>query len=568
MPVHNEDIAAIFEEMADLLEIENANPFRVRAYRNAARTVRGLGRELSDMVSTGYDLTSLPGIGKDLSAKIIEILSSGHAKALDKLHKEVPASLEDLLKISGLGPKRVRILFQELHIKTLRQLEKAANRGQLRNLPGFGIKTEQQVLESIAAQRSTEKRFLYSLAQRYADPLLAYLKAVAGVNEVVVAGSYRRGRETVGDLDILVTARADSPVMQHFIKYDEVGDVISKGKTRATVFLRNGLQVDLRVVEPHSYGAALYYFTGSKAHNIRVRRLAQQRGLKINEYGVFRDDKRIAGETEASVFKSVGLPFIPPELREARGEIEAAQTNSLPDLIGLDDLQGDLHVHTRASDGNASIEDMALAAKEYGLKYIAITDHTRNLGIAHGLDPKRLQQQIEEIDRLNEKLKGITILKGSEVDILEDGRLDLPNSILSQLDLVIGAVHSKFRLSRSKQTIRIIRAMESKHFTMLAHPSGRLLLERAAYDVDMLRIIEAAGERGCYLELNSQPLRLDLNDVYCKLAKEQGVLISINSDSHSPIQFDYLQGGLIRRAVAGWRKKMCSIALPCHNCKN
>ena len=554
MPVHNEDIAVIFEEMADLLEIENANPFRVRAYRNAARTVRGLGRELSDMVSMGYDLTSLPGIGKDLSAKIIEILGSGHAKALDKLHKDVPASLEDLLKIPGLGPKKVRVLFQELHIKTLKQLEKAAGKGQLRDLPGFGIKTEQHILESIAAQRSTEKRFLYSVAQRYAEPLLAYLKTIAGVNEVVVAGSYRRGRETVGDLDVLVTARADSPVMQRFCEYEEVAEVASKGKTRATVFLHNGLQVDMRVVEPRSYGAALYYFTGSKAHNIQVRRLAQQRGLKINEYGVFRDEKRIAGKTEASVFKTVGLPFIPPELREARGEIEAARTNSLPELISLEDLQGDLHMHTRESDGNASIEDMALAAKAYGLKYIAITDHTRSLGIAHGLDPKRLQQQIEEIDRINEKLRGITILKGSEVDILEDGRLDLPNSILSQLDIVIGAVHSKFRLSRSKQTARILRAMESKYFTMLAHPSGRLLLEREAYDVDMLRIIEAARERGCYLELNSQPLRLDLNDTYCQLAKEQGVLISINSDSHSPIQFNYLQGG-INQARRGWLEK-------------
>ncbi|HEB57171.1 MAG TPA: DNA polymerase/3'-5' exonuclease PolX [Gammaproteobacteria bacterium] len=554
MPVHNEDIAVIFEEIADLLEIENANPFRVRAYRNAARTVRGLGRELSTMVAMGYDLTRLPGIGKDLSAKIKEILSSGHSKALDKLHREMPASLESLLKLPGLGPKRVRILFQELHIKTLGQLEKAANKGLLRKLPGFGVKTEQRVLESIAAQRSTEKRFLYSVAQRYVEPLLTYLRAIEGVNEVVVAGSYRRGKDTVGDLDILVTAQTDSPVVQAFIEYDEVADVVSGGKTRATVFLHNGLQVDLRVVEPRSYGAALYYFTGSKAHNIQVRKLARQRGLKINEYGVFRDKKRIAGKTEASVFRTVGLPFIPPELREARGEIEAAQANSLPELIRLEDLQGDLHVHTRASDGNAGIEDMAIAAKKRGIRYIAITDHTRNLGVARGLDPERLRQQIEEIDRLNEKLDSPTILKGSEVDILEDGRLDLPNDILSQLDLVIGAVHSKFHLSRSRQTTRICRAMESKYFTLLAHPSGRLLLERDAYDVDMLRIIETARERGCYLELNSQPLRLDLNDDYCKLAKEQSVLISINSDSHNPLQFDYLQGG-INQARRGWLEK-------------
>ena len=564
MSVHNEDIALIFEEMADLLEIENANPFRVRAYRNAARTVRGLGRELSDMVAGGYDLTSLPGIGKDLSAKIIEILTSGHASALDKLHKEVPASVEELLKIPGLGPKRVRVLFQELHIKTLKQLQQAASQGLLKQLPGFGVKTEQHILDSIATQRSTEKRFLYSVAQRYVEPLVSFLKTIKGVDEVVIAGSYRRGQETVGDLDILITAKPDSPVMQAFVNYEDVAEVASKGKTRATVFLQNGLQVDVRVVKPASFGAALYYFTGSKAHNIQVRRLAQQRGLKINEYGVYKDEQRIAGNTEASVFKAVGLPYIEPPLREARGEIEAAQNQRLPRLIQREDLQGDLHVHTNASDGHADIEAMALAAKDRGLKYIAITDHTRNLGIAHGLDPKRLQQQIDEIDRLNDKLKGMTILKGSEVDILEDGSLDLPDSILSKLDLVIGAVHSKFQLSRAKQTARIMRAMQSKYFTLLAHPSGRLLLEREAYDVDMIRIIEAAKERGCYLELNSQPLRLDLNDSHCQLAKEQGVLLSINSDAHSPEQFEYLTGG-INQARRGWLEKTdvlnaCSLA--------
>ncbi len=554
MPVHNEDIAVIFEEMADLLEIENANPFRVRAYRNAARTVRGLGRELSEMVAAGEDLTRLPGIGKDLAAKIEEILATGHARALDKLHKQVPASLEALLKIPGLGPKRVKLLYQQLHIRTLKQLENAARQGRLQDLPGFGVKIEQRILDTIEARRSQEKRFLHNTARQYAEPLVAYLRAVAGVDEVVVAGSYRRGKDTVGDLDILVTARADSPVMQRFIEYDEVHEIVSKGTTRATVFLRCGLQVDLRVVEQQSYGAALYYFTGSKAHNIRVRRLAQQRGLKINEYGVFKGERRIAGKTELSVFKAVGLPFIPPELREGRGEIEAAQANKLPRLITLQELRGDLHVHTNASDGNAGIEEMARAARQHGLEYIAITDHTRSLTVAHGLDEKRLHQQLEEIDRLNEKLGGITLLKGSEVDILEDGRLDLPESILSQLDLVIGAVHSKFRLSRSRQTARILRAMDSKYFTILAHPSGRLLEEREAYEVEMPRIIKAARERGCYLELNSQPQRLDLIDTYCQLAKEQGVLIAINSDGHSPANYGFLQDG-INQARRGWLEK-------------
>jgi DNA polymerase (family 10) len=554
MPVHNEDIAIIFDEMADLLEIEDANPFRVRAYRNAARNIRGLGRDLGEMVAEGEDLTRLPGIGKDLAAKIVEILATGHAKALDKLHKEVPASLEALLKIPGLGPKRVKVLYQDLHIKTLKQLENAARRGKLSALPGFGAKTEQRILDAVGAHRSLEKRFLRNVARQYAEPLVQYLQAVAGVNDVVVAGSYRRGKETVGDLDILVTAKANRPVMQKFVSYDEVVEVMSKGTTRATVFLRNGLQVDLRVVEQQSFGAALHYFTGSKAHNIQVRRLGQQRGLKINEYGVFKGERSIAGKTEASVFKAVGLPFIPPELREGRGEIEAAKAKQLPKLIAREDLQGDLHVHTRATYGNAIIEEMALAAKQAGLKYLAITDHSQRLTVVHGLDKKRLHQQIEEIDKLNSKLAGITILKGIEVDILEDGHLDLPNSILSQLDLVIGAIHTKFRLSRSKQTTRILRAMDSRYFSILAHPSGRLLDEREPYELDMSRIIEAARERGCYLELNSQPQRLDLIDTYCQLAKEEGVLISINSDSHSTNGFKLLEGG-INQARRGWLEK-------------
>ncbi|WP_297529813.1 helix-hairpin-helix domain-containing protein, partial [Thiohalobacter sp.] len=426
MPVHNEDIAAIFDEMADLLEIEGDNPYRVRAYRNAARTVRHLGRELSDMVERGEDLTRLPGIGKELAAKIVEIVNTGHARALDKLHRRVPASLETLLKIPGLGPKKVRALYQDLHIKTLKQLEDAVRRGRLRQLPGFGPKTEQRILENISAHRTAEKRFLHSVARRYAEPLVAWLQKTPGVDQVVVAGSYRRGRETVGDLDILVTVRGESPVMQRFTEYDEVADVVSRGTTRSTVYLRCGLQVDLRVVEKASFGAALHYFTGSKAHNIRIRHLGQQNGLKINEYGVFRGEQRIAGETEESVYASVDLPWIPPELREARGEIEAAREGRLPVLIARDDLRGDLHCHTRATDGTASIEDMARAAKRAGLEYLAITDHSRHLTVAHGLDADALHRQVDDIDRLNDKLDGITLLKGIEVDILEDGSLDLP----------------------------------------------------------------------------------------------------------------------------------------------
>ena len=554
MSVHNEDIAAIFDEMADLLEIEDANPFRVRAYRNAARSVRSLGRELAEMVAKGEDLTQLPGIGKDLAAKIVERVQTGKVRALEKLHRKVPASLEDLLHIPGLGPKRVRLLFDELSIETLEQLAEAARAGRLQALPGFGAKTEQRIIDAIVAHRTQERRFLYSVARQYAEPLAAYLGETPGVERVVIAGSYRRGRETVGDLDILVTAVADSPVMDRFTAYDEVAEVISSGTTRATVILRSGLQVDLRVVPAHSLGAALHYFTGSKAHNIQIRRLGQQRGLKINEYGVFKGEHAIAGESEESVFASVGLHFIPPELRENRGEIAAAREGRLPRLIERRDLHGDLHCHTRASDGHADMETMAIAAREAGLEYLAITDHSRHLSVAHGLDEKRLLQQIEEIDRLNERLHGITLLKGIEVDILEDGSLDLPDSVLAQLDLVVGAVHDHFGLSEKKQTARILRAMEQKYFTIFAHPSGRLLLKREAYAVDMPRVVEAARERGCFLELNAQPLRLDLKDTHCRLARERGVLLSINSDSHGPGGFGNLVCG-INQARRGWLEK-------------
>ena len=558
MSVHNEEIAHIFEEMADLLEIEEANPFRVRAYRNAAQTVRGLGEELGAMVTAGEDLTDLPGIGKDLAAKIVEILDTGHARSLDKLHREVPASLEDLLRIPGLGPHRVKALFHELHISNLKQLEQAAKKGKLRELRGFGAKTEQRILEALQAHRDEGRRFMHTVARQYAEPLATYLQSLPGVQHVVVAGSYRRGQETVGDLDILATADDSAEVIRQFTRYDEVAKIVSEGQTRSTVYLRCGLQVDLRVVPAESFGAALHYFTGNKAHNIQIRRLGQQRGLKINEYGVFDlhegGERWVAGRTEDSVFGALELPFIPPELRQGQGEVEAAQARRLPHLIEREDLQGDLHVHTDASDGSADLEAMALAAKARGLKYIAITDHSRALRVAHGLDAERLARQGEAIDRLNERLKGITLLKGCEVDILEDGSLDLPDKVLARLDLVIGAVHSKFRLSRRKQTERLLRAMDSRYFTLLAHPTARLLEEREGIEVDMPRIIAAARERGCFLELNSQPRRLDLTDVYCRHAKELGVMISIDSDSHSPGGFDLLEGG-IAQARRGWLEK-------------
>ncbi|HXU94303.1 MAG TPA: DNA polymerase/3'-5' exonuclease PolX [Gallionella sp.] len=554
MTIHNADIAAIFTEIADLLEIEGANPFRIRAYRNAALTIGTLPREAGELVQQGDDLTRLPGIGEDLSAKIREIVTTGRCSQLERLHKELPAAVTELLHIPGIGPKRVKTLYHDLDIQTVEQLYRAAHDGRIRELPGFGEKTEQNILQAVEAHVSLARRFKLAVTAQYADALRGYLLKVPGVDQVTVAGSFRRMRETVGDIDILVTASPNSQVMQRFTAYEEVADVLSSGETRASVVLKSGLQVDLRVVEKECYGAALHYFTGSKAHNIAIRRIAQKAGLKVNEYGVFRGTKRIAGDTEESVFKSVGLPFIPPELRENRGEIEAAREGRLPKLVKLADLRGDLHAHSKATDGHDTLRDMAQAARDMGFEYLAVTEHSQRLTVAHGFDPQRLMRQCDEIDALNAELKGITLLKGIEVDILEDGKLDLPDDVLGRLDLVVGAVHSKFDLSRAKQTERILRAMEHPHFTLLAHPTGRLIEQRAPYDVDMARIIRQAAQRGCFLELNAHPERLDLLDTQCQMAKEEGVLVSIDSDAHSVLDFANLRYG-VGQARRGWLEK-------------
>lgn len=554
MPVHNADIAVIFDEIADLLEIEGENPFRIRAYRNAARTLRDLGREVAAMLEQGEDLTELSGIGEDLAAKISDIVATGSTPLLGKLRKRVPPELTELLRVPGLGPKRVKALYHDLDIHTLEQLHRAALDGRIRTLPGFGEKTEQHILHAIEATAGVAKRFKLAIAAQYADAFVAYLKQTPGVQHVIVAGSYRRAKETVGDLDILVTATAKSPVLNRFVTYGEVAEILAQGSTRASVRLASKLQVDLRVVPPESYGAALHYFTGSKAHNIAIRELGQQRGLKVNEYGVFHDGRRIAGETEESVFRAVGLPFIPPELRENRGEIAAAQAETLPKLVELSDLKGDLHAHTRATDGHNSLRDMALAARERGFEYLAITEHSKHVTIAHGLDERRLLAEIDEIDALNAQLSGITILKGIEVDILDDGKLDLPDRLLARLDIVIGAVHSQLHLPREKQTERILRAMDRPYFHILAHPTGRLIQEREPYDVDMPRIIRQARSRSCFLELNAHPERMDLLDTYCQLAKEEGVLVSINSDAHSVLDFNNLRFG-VGQARRGWLAK-------------
>ncbi|MBE0548878.1 MAG: DNA polymerase/3'-5' exonuclease PolX [Rubrivivax sp.] len=560
MPVHNADIAAVFSEIADRLEIEDANPFRVRAYRNAARMVGELGRSVRTMVEQGADLDALPGIGPDLAGKMREIVATGSCALLERLRKELPPTITELLALPGIGPKRVRALHHELDVQTIEQLQQAAQQGCIRAIHGFGPKTEEQILRATAAHLNLKhpRRFRRVDGLAVAESLLAFLRSVPGVVQAEAAGSLRRMRDTVGDLDLLVTARPGSPVMDRFVGFEDVRRVLAHGASKASVVLRNGMQVDLRAVPGESFGAAWLYFTGSKAHNIALRRLAQERGLKINEYGVYRrvqgGAERITGETEVSVYRAVGLPFIEPELREDRGELEAARQGRLPLLLQRTDLRGDLHVHTLDSDGHDTIEAMAAAAREQGLDYLAITDHSRRLAMVHGLDPVRLAKQIDRIDRVNERLRGVTVLKGIEVDILEDGTLDLPDSILQRLDLVVGAVHHRFNLARAKQTERLLRAIDQRHFTILAHPTGRLIGEREPYDIDLLRVLRHARQRGCFVELNAHPARLDLDDTACQMAKAEGVLVSLNSDAHSALDLDDLQHG-IGQARRGWLEK-------------
>lgn len=554
VPIHNADIGKIFEQVADLLEIEGANPFRVRSYRNAGLSLSTMSREAADMIADEEDLTSLPGIGKDLAGKIKTIIETGSLPLLEELKGRLPPGLLELLKVESLGPKRVALLYRKLGITCREELEKAARSGEIREVPGFGVKSEQKILEDLGRTKEGTGRILLAEAEQFAESLLLHLNGVDGVKKIIVAGSYRRRRETVGDLDILATCRKGSPIMDEFCSYDEVDRVISHGKTRSSVILRSGIQVDLRVVPQVSYGAALHYFTGSKDHNIALRRMAVERKLKINEYGVFEGKKRIAGATEKEVYAAVDLPYIEPELREDRGEIQAAREKKLPGLVSRSDLRGDLHAHTKATDGKNTLEEMAAAASELGYEYLAITDHSRRVTVARGLDEKRLRQQLEEIDALNDRLKGITLLKGIEVDILDDGSLDLPDSVLGDLDIRVCSVHSKFNLPEDKQTERIIRAMDNPYFNILAHPTGRMLGIRAAYQVDMERLMREAEKRGVFFELNSQPERMDLSDVLLKAAKDIGLRISIATDAHLVRNLQYIRFG-ISQARRGWLEK-------------
>jgi DNA polymerase (family 10) len=553
--MENPEVAQVFEEVADLLDIQGANPFRVRAYRNAARTINDLSERLAEMAEDAKKLQGLDGIGKDLAEKITTILKTGDLPLRQELRGQVPPGLRDLLNLPGLGPKRALILYQQLQITSLDKLRQAAEKHRIRKLKGFGAKTEETIVQGLDGLAEAGRRVYLAEAKVYADAIVRHLKATPQLGQIEVAGSFRRRRETVGDLDLLVTCGRCDAIMDRLAAYEGVAQVLARGTTKMTVRLRNGLQMDLRVVPEKSYGAALQYFTGSKAHNILVRRRGQERGLKINEYGVFRGRKQIAGRSEEEVYQAVGLAWIPPELREARGEIDMAVKNRLPRLLELHDLRGDLHLHTTATDGRASLEEMVAAAKKRGHSYVAITDHSKRVTMARGLDERRLRQHWRTIDKLAGKVRGIKLLKGVEMDILEDGSLDLPDSVLKDADWVIASIHYGQKQPRQQITRRLLNAIRNPYVSAIGHPTGRLIGKRQGADVDLETVLKAAADYGCLLELNCQPRRLDLDDIALMAAKERGVGIVLNTDAHAVEELGFLEFGVYQARRAGLEAK-------------
>lgn len=553
MPINNNYIADVIEEFADMLDLSGSNAFKVRAYRQAGRKIRSLTRDLAEMVRENEDLQQFSGIGEGIAKKITEIAQKGKLHQLEDLKKEIPAGLLDILSLEGLGPERVKKLYHELDIESIEDLERAINSGKIRELDGFGKKTETNIKKSIKQKEQMGNRLFYNRAEENTQPLVEYMEKNDGVDQIAVAGSYRRKKETVGDIDILVTGKDSANIMNHFVNYEDVQDIISQGKTKSSVHLRGGLQVDLRVVDRDSYGAALVYFTGSQDHNIQIRHIAREKGLKVNEYGVNDEEtgESIAGKSEEEVYQALDIPYIMPELRENRGEIEAARNDNLPKLIEQEDIKGDLQMHSNYSDGRATISEMARAAQELGYEYIGITDHSKRVTIANGLDADELAREIDEVDKLNQEFDNFRILKSVEVDILEDGSLDLPDSILQRLDLRVCCIHYKFNLPQEKQMKRILTAMENPYFNIFGHPTAREINKRKPIDIDMGKIMDAALENGVFLELNSSPRRLDLHDVHCKMAKEKGLKIVISTDAHSPAQLKNIKYG-INQARRGW----------------
>ncbi|MDD5383154.1 MAG: DNA polymerase/3'-5' exonuclease PolX [Candidatus Margulisbacteria bacterium] len=551
--MENTEFAKVFWEIAELLELKNENRFKIRAYQKAAQNIESLSENLSAVYKKGgiKELEEIPGIGEHIALKIEELIKTGKQKNHQQLLKEFPRGFIEMMRVPGIGPKTALMLRKKLKIDTADKLQTAVAKGLLKELPGFKEKKIENIKKGIALKERVKGRFLLSEADQYVTALVDQLKKLKEVEEILPAGSYRRGKETVGDIDILVTAKKSEPIMKAFALFPQVDRVLSQGPTRSSVILRNGMQADIRVVQPKEFGSAAHYFTGNKQHNILIREMAVKKGLKVSEYGVFKGTKWTAGKTEAEVFKAVGLPYIPPELREGTGEIEAARKGKLPDLIELADIRGDLQMHSKYSDGGNTIEELVEKAQELGYGYIAITDHTKSTRVAGGQTEKEIIKELAHIDRLNGKLNGFRVLKGAEVDILPDGTLDFPDSVLKVLDVVIAAVHSNFKMPREKMTRRIIKALENKYVNLLSHPTGRLIGKRDPYEVDIEDVIKAAKETGTYLEINAYPERLDLSDLHCRRAKEAGVMMSIDTDAHAAAGLEAMKYGVMT-ARRGW----------------
>lgn len=545
----NLGIARVFNEIADLLEIKDANPFKIRAYRNAAETIAHLGTQLTTL--SPEERRGIPGIGKDLAAKIGELVETGGTPYHQELLQEFPPTILDLLRLQGVGPKTVALLYRGLDVRTLDDLQAAAKDGRIRALKGMGAKKESQILKALEERQFFTGRRLMAEAYDVAASLVAYLREHAPEAEIVPVGSLRRGCETCGDIDI-VAAGAPPTLMEAFTGYKLVESVLAHGSTKSSVKLWGGFQADLRLVPRDSLGAAMQYFTGSKAHNIALRDRAIQRGMKLNEYGLFRvdDETLVAGRTEEEIYEALGLAWVPPELRENRGEMSAAETRGLPRLVSLEDLKGDLHMHTTATDGRADAETMARSAQAAGLEYIAITDHSQSLAMANGLDETRALEHAKNIRALNDRLDGITILAGIECDIRADGSMDLADECLAALDIVIASVHSAFNMDEQQMTDRVLAAIANPHVDVVAHPTGRLILKREGYRLDLGRLFAAAAAAGVALEINSQADRLDLDDTHARMARERGVKLLIDSDAHSPTALGNLRWGALtaRRA--------------------
>jgi DNA polymerase (family 10) len=546
----NQEIATILIHISEILDIQGENPFKIRAYIKASQTVENLTYQLSSLEDK-KKIAELPGIGEGIAKKIKELLETGKLKYYEDLKKSEYAPLTEFLKIPGVGPKHAKLVHDKLGVKTVEQFQEAAQQGKLKDLYGLGEKVEQNILQGIQQVKKYKERLPLAFIYPRAQIILGEMKKVKEVKQITQAGSLRRMRETIADADILVSSDKPKSVMDAFVNLPQTQKVVAKGNTKSSIVTKDGFQVDLRVVKPESFGAASHYFTGSKAHNIRIRSLGVNKGLKINEYGVFRKEKRIAGKTEEEVFKSVNLPYIPPELREDQGEIEAAQNGKLPSLIELKDIRGDLHAHTNWTDGNNTIEEMAKAAKKRGYRYIAICDHSPTVGITNGLTTERLLKQIKEIARLNKKSKDFRILSGIEVDIRSNSKLDLKDDVLEKLDIVVAAVHTKFSQPKEEMTKRIIKAIENPNVDIIAHPTGRLIGKREPYQVDMDKIMDACKANGKILELNAYPERLDLSDINCRKAKEKGVKIAISTDAHADAHLEWMKFG-VATARRGW----------------